>query len=286
MRCAGLLLSLVVLDGCIYARGNLEITSTGYKNYPSSLEAEHARRSRRRRNALIAAPLEIVGGLALAALAIYAPSNPADSDSDSPSSAIADAGKELLGRLLLATGGMAIAVSGVGDGVFGALDPLLGSPLVRDGALVPADQIDTVAPSATPWFTIHGTSVIGTDGVGFDMGAGFSHWIGSNVRLRHAASAELTLPFHSADQRLIASAETSIERAFGRERAGLYPRKSIGVYVAGGWAAIEDRPDAPVMRGGVAFSSHGYSYRLGTTYMAGDRRPSVELGMRMEIRTD
>jgi hypothetical protein len=284
MRCVGLLLGLVLLDGCIYTRGNLEVTKEGYKNYPSSIEAEQARRRRRRRNALIAAPLEIVGGLAITALAIYAPSSP--SDADSTSGALADAGKELLGRLLLATGGMAIAVSGIGDGVLGATDPLFGSPLVRNGRLVPVDEIDTIAPPATPRFAIHSTTMIGTDGIGFDTGFGFSHWIGSNVRLRHAASAELTLPFDTADRRLIASAETSIERAFGRDHAGLYPKRSIGMYVAGGWAAIEDRPDAPVLRAGLAFGGRSYSYRLGTTYMAGDRRPSIDLGMRMELRTD
>jgi hypothetical protein len=187
---------------------------------------------------------------------------------------------------LLAAAGGALAFSGVGDGVLGAIDPLVGSPLVRGGRLVPVDEIDTVDPPTSPRFSIHSTSVIGTGGVGFDSGFGLSHWITSNVRLRHAASAELTLPFGTADRRLIASAETSIERAFGREHAGLFPKQSIGLFVSGGWAAIEDRPDAPVLRGGLAFSGRGYSYRLGTTYMAGDRRPSVELGMRMELRTD
>jgi hypothetical protein len=58
------------------------------------------------------------------------------------------------------------------------------------------------------------------------------------------------------------------------------------MYVSAGWAAIEDRPDAPVLRGGISIGLGGYSYRIGTTYMAGERRPSIELGLRTEIRTD
>lgn len=284
MRRAAIVLVLLSLQGCIYSLGNLDRTKTGYKNYPTSIEAEQARRHRRRRNALIAAPLEIVGGLAIAALAIYAPSSP--SDADTTTGALEDAGKELLGRLLLAALGTGIAISGVGDGALGAIDPAMSSPLVRNGALVPADQIDTIDPPSAPRVGIHVSNMLGTDGIGIDAGVGFAHWIGSTVRLRHSASAELTLPWGSADRRLIASAETQVERAFGREHAGLYPKYSLGLYVAAGWAAIEDRPDVPVLRGGISIGLHGYSYRIGTTYMAGERRPSIELGLRSEIRTD
>lgn len=284
MRCACALIVLGLLDGCIYSRGNLEKTKSGYTNYPTSVEAEYERRKRRRRRALIAAPLEIIGGLGITALALYAPATP--SDAEHPAEALADAGKELLGRLLLASAGTGIAISGIGDGVLGLVDPAFKSPLVRDGQLVRASEIDTVDPPASPRFGIHATSVLGTGGVGMDTGVGFAHWIGPRVRLRHAANAELTLPFDTADRRLIVSGETVIERAFGRDHAGLYPRRSLGLYVAAGWAALEDRPDVPVLRGGIAFGTRWQTYRLGTTYMAGDARPSLDFGMRMEIRTD
>ncbi|MBA3818818.1 MAG: hypothetical protein H0X17_07995, partial [Deltaproteobacteria bacterium] len=54
----------------------------------------------------------------------------------------------------------------------------------------------------------------------------------------------------------------------------------------GGWAAIEDREDAPVLRAGLMFGTRGLSYRLGTTYAPGDRIPAFELGMRSELRVD
>nr|MDQ3368832.1 hypothetical protein [Myxococcota bacterium] len=119
-----------------------------------------------------------------------------------------------------------------------------------------------------------------------DTGVGLAHWLTPELRLRHAVSAELTLPYRTADRRLVISGETMLERAFGRERAGLYPRRSIGLYLGGGWAAIEDGADRPVLRGGVMFGTRGLSYRLGTTYAPGDRIPAFELGLRSELRVD
>ncbi|MBA3820962.1 MAG: hypothetical protein H0X17_18895, partial [Deltaproteobacteria bacterium] len=245
-----LVMVVLLVQGCVYAGGNLAHSrKSGYTNYPSSIEAEHERRKRRRRRALIAAPIEIAAGLAITALALYAPVKP--SDADSTTGALADAGKEVLGRFLAATAGTAIALSGVGDGFLGLVDPAFRSPLVRAGRLVPAAEIDALAPPRGPRLDLHATSVIGTAGVGADTGIGLAHWITPALRLRHAVSAELTLPFRSADRRLVISGETVIERAFGRERAGLYPRRSIGLYLGGGWAAIEDREDLPVLRAGV-----------------------------------
>ncbi|MDQ3368744.1 MAG: hypothetical protein M3680_25220, partial [Myxococcota bacterium] len=167
-----LLVTIVLLvQGCVYAQGSLQHSQrSGYKNYPSSIEAEHERRKRRRKRALIAAPIEIAAGIALTALALYAPAQA--SDADSTTDALADAGKEVLGRILVATAGTAIALSGVGDGFLGLVDPAFRSPLVRAGRLVPASEIDALAPLRGPRLALHATSVLGTAGVGVDTGVG------------------------------------------------------------------------------------------------------------------
>lgn len=207
---------------------------------------------------------------------------------DNPTDALADAGKDVLGRLLIASIGGAIAISGVGDGVLGLTDPINRSALIRDRKLVSAADIDRIAPPRGPRFGLHLSSVLATDGVGTDAGFGFAHWITPTLRLRHALAAELTLPYHSADRRLIASGEILLERAFGREHAGLYPHRAIGLYVGGGWAAIEDGDDAPVARAGLAVNiGRGLTYRLGATVLPGSlRRPAIQLVVRYEVPGD
>ena len=57
-----------------YTRANVDQNRGGdYKDYPSSVAADRERRASRRKWALIASPIEIVGGLGLTALALYAP---------------------------------------------------------------------------------------------------------------------------------------------------------------------------------------------------------------------
>ena len=83
------------------------------------------------------------------------------------------------------------------------------------------------------------------------------------------------------------SGETLIERAFGREGAGLYPKRSIGLYVGGGWSFVEHGANVPVMRAGLSLTTmRGISYRLGTTYSPGDKLPSIDFGTRFELRVD
>jgi hypothetical protein len=276
-----------LLGGCMYMRHNLDRGKDGtYANYPTTVEREYERRRTRRRHALIAAPIEILAGAAIVWLAFNAKSQP--SDAETVPGALEDAGKEILGRLVLAAIGGGAVIGGVGDGVLGLVDPLLGSPIVRDGKLVPADEIDALPPLRGPRFGLHATNVLSTDGIGADFGFGLAHWLSPTVRLRHAITGELTLPWGSSDRRFITSGEVLLERAIGgRTGAGLFPRRAIGIYAAGGWAAIEDRSDAIVGRAGLSFTAGtGFSYRLGTTYQRGDRLPSVDLSIRAELRVD
>jgi hypothetical protein len=280
-----ILLLLTLLDGCVYSTFNLHHGTAGYKNYPTSIEDEHHRRSSRRTWALLAAPLEIVGGLALSYVALKAPSSP--SDAMTVGGQLEDAGKEVLARAILAGIGITIAGSGVGDGILGATDPAFRSPIIRHGKLIPESEIDHIAPPAGPRLAFHGTNVLGSAGVGADLGFGLAHWVTPTIRLRHAASAEVGEDWHADDRRLIVSVETLVERAFGREGAGLYPKKSIGLFFGGGYSISDHAEDLPIMRGGLSFGlSRSISYRLGTSYSPGDRHPSLDLGMRMELRVD
>ncbi len=290
MRWQRLVATLIVFDllgGCMYMRHNLDRGAGGrYTNYPTSIEAEYERRRIRRKHALIAAPIEILAGVALAALAIYAPAEP--SDAETVTGTLEDAGKEILARMLLVAIGAGVAASGVGDGVLGLADPLLHSPIVRDGRLVSADEIDTLPPLRQPRLGFHVTNVVSTDGVGADAGFGLAHWVTPTVRLRPAVTLEALLPWRTADRRYLISGELLLERTIGgRTGAGLYPRRAIGIYAGGGWAANEDGPDAVAWRAGASLTLRpGWSYRLGTTWLRGDRRPSVDLSIRGELRVD
>src|SRR6266567_3411755 len=107
-------------SGCIYMRESVQPTSRAkgsYEHYPTTLEANEQRRAKRRKYALIAAPIEVALGALLVAGAVYAKSSP--STSDTTTGVLADAGKDILGRLLIALIGSSIVVSGVGDGVLG-----------------------------------------------------------------------------------------------------------------------------------------------------------------------
>ena len=279
------LVLLVAASGCVYTRGNIHRSKTGYDNYPTSVEAEYERRKTRRRHALIAAPLEIIGGAAITYLAIFGASSP--SMAESVPGVLADAGKELLARLLFASAGAAITISGVGDGLLGAIDPAFDSPLVRDGRLVSPTEVDALAPPRAPRFVFQSGIGIAEYGVGGEVAMGLSHWVSSSLRLRYAALAQFTTMWHSADRRLLGGGEMVIEHAFSREHLGLYPSKSLGLYLAGGWAAIEDRTDVPMGRGGLELGlGRGMSYRLGAAYSSGDRRPQLEFSMRTDFPLD
>ncbi|HEY5944374.1 MAG TPA: hypothetical protein VIV40_02740 [Kofleriaceae bacterium] len=286
MRIPAVLGSLALAPGCMYMHGNLEQKKDGtYTNYPADVAAEHARRKTRRRNALIAAPLEIVGGAGLTALALFAKSTPMDDGDDSITDNLGDAGKEIAGRILLAGIGGAGMLGGVGDLVFAAADPMHGSPLVRDGELVKADRIDVIEPDRSPWLTVHMTNVIGTHAVGGELGFGFAHWLDSRIRLRHAVSGTFGFAWDRTTQAGV-TAETNVQLAFGRRGGGLYPRNAIGVYGGGGWVWTTAR-DAPVAIGGISYDMGITTIRLGTRYAAGvDRYPSIDLGTQIEFGSD
>src|SRR6185436_20422188 len=81
--------------------------------------------------------------------------------------------------------------------------------------------------------------------------------------------------------------ETSVELAFGREGAGLYPKRSIGLYGGGGWLWSDEQQQTPVAVGGVSFKLRFAQYRIGTMYTPGiERLPSINFDVRMEIGGD
>ncbi len=274
--------------GCLYASGSLSQGQAGYRNYPTTVAEEQARRAHRRRLALLGGPLEIVGGVGLATLALYAPITQADDGDDSITDNLGDAGKELLGRLVLATIGLSVATSGVGDTVLGATDPAFASPLVRHGELVGADRIDLLAPAPGPRLGFHASQALSTYGVGADAGIGLGHWIGASVRIREAITGGWELGFRAADRdvRYALGGDVTIERAFGRRHAGLYPARSIGVYGGGSWTRIDDR-DRGAVRGGLAGTLRAVQVRVGASFIPGlDRGPTFEVGFRRELEVD
>src|SRR5262245_11483834 len=100
-------LALALDGGCMYTSHGLAEPNGSYKNYPKTVEEEHARRAHRRKLALIAGPLELLAGAGLTYLALFAPSSsspPDDDGDDSGSGGIVEGtAKELAGRLLLGT---------------------------------------------------------------------------------------------------------------------------------------------------------------------------------------
>lgn len=295
MRRARLLIALATLaacadlTGCLYASRNIDRDPAGgYKNYPASVEAEQARRAHRRKVALIGGPIELVGGAALTALALYAPSAPDDDGDDSVTDNLGDAGKDVLGRLALAMIGSSVAVSGVGDTVLGLTDPAFDSPLVRHGRLVAEDEIDLVAPPAGPRLGFHATDTLSLRATGAEAGLGLGHWLGRHVRVREAIGGGWEIDFGDDRKglRYTLGGDLTIERASSRRHLGLYPRSAYGVFAGASWTRIDDR-DRAVVRGGLTAVFGGSQLRLGAVYVPGrDDVPTIELGIRRELETD
>jgi hypothetical protein len=282
-------LVVTLLPSCIYSSKNLEQDrAVGYKNYPASIEAERERRRSRRKWALIGGPIEIVGGAALAALALYAPVTDDMDPDDGVVDDLGDAGKELAGRLLLASIGLAAVGSGVGDIFLGATDPAFGSPLIRDGVLVPADRIDHIPPQRTPRIAVFTSSMIGSRSLGPELGVGLFHWVSPRVRLTYAAVGSLGLRW-AGDHAQIGGVggDITAELAFGREHAGLYPKRAIGLFAGSGWVRT-DGVDYPSIAGGLQFRPRALgAFRIGTSYVPGlDRYPAIEFTVRVDLRND
>lgn len=276
------------LGGCLYARGSLRGDGPAYANYPDSVEAERVRRAKRRKLALLGGPIEIAAGVGLTALALYAPAAPDDDGDSSVVDNLGDAGKEALGRLALALIGTSLVSSGVGDTVLGATDPLFDSPLVRDGALVSADEIDRVAPARGPRLGFHATETVSLRTIGADVGLGLAHWLGSSVRVRETAVGGYDLPWRRDDggMRYSLGGDLAVERAFGRRHAGLYPVRSVGAFAGAAWTRVEGL-DRAIVRGGLLTQLRTMQLRLGATYIPGhDRYPTFELGLRRELEVD
>jgi hypothetical protein len=269
IRSLAVLLAASLLSGCVYMRESVQPTRKGsvYENYPTSLEANQERRAKRRKYALIAAPLEVMLGAGLAAAAIYGKSEP--SMSESPSGAIADAGKDLLGRLLLVMIGSAVMVSGVGDGVLGVLEPALPDSIVRDGKLVPKETIDSLSPPTTWRPALEVGNSISARGVGGSISLGASRWLTPTVRTQALVVGEGIMGWHSADERGSVVGQLEIERAFGREYLGLYPRYSLGMYAFSGATGIQDRDgeNGPILGGGLSMRLRYVSYGAGVSYI-------------------
>lgn len=276
----------VVLPGCFYAAGSLGHGKSGYERYPGSVEEEAARRATRRRRALIAAPLELVGGLGLAALALYSPIEASDDGDDSVIDNLGDGAKEIVGRVALASIGLAAAGGGIGDAVLGATDPLVASPLVRGGALVPADQIDLLAPAPGPRLDVHAGQGLSLRAFSADAGLGMFTWLGPRWRLRTAASFAVGMRFQGEDSREAgATADLGLERAFGRTHAGLYPQHSLGLFAGGGYAWGE-ASDHALVRAGLTTALGLTTLRLGTVWSPDERTPTVEAVLRRELAVD
>jgi hypothetical protein len=277
VRSIAVLVAVSLLSGCVYMRTSVQPTSAdkgSYENYPSSLEENQERRAKRRKYALIAAPIEVVVGAAIAAAAIYGKSEP--SMSESPTGALADAGKDLLGRLLLVGLGSAVAVSGVGDGILGALEPALPDSIVRDGKLVPKEQIDSLTPPRSWRPALEVGNELSARGVGGSIGLGASRWLTPTVRTQLLVVGNGVLGWHSADKRGSVVGEAEIERAFGREYLGLYPHYALGMYAFSGATAIEDRhgENGPIVGGGLSFRMRSLQYGAGVSYIQGvDEHP-------------
>ncbi len=272
---------------CIYTRANVSQNRNGaYSDYPSSVENDRERRASRRKWALIASPLEILGGVGLAALALYAPATHMDDGDESVTDNLGDAGKEIAGRLVLAGVGGALVASGVGDAVLGLTDPLRPSPYVRDGSLVAADHVDGLAPLSGPRVDLHIANSLGTHGVGGGAGLGLAHWIHDSVRLRHSVSGEFRRGFGDRGLEGGVTFDVNAQLAFGRRMGGLLPKKAVGLYAGSGvwWTAMGP---APIASGGVSLDLAFGQYRLGTTYVPGvDRLPSINFDLRLEIGGD
>jgi hypothetical protein len=270
--------------GCLYTRRTLvPDPAGGYQNYPESVEAEEARRRARRRAALIGGPIEIVGGAAIAALMLYAPAGPPPDDGDdSVTDNLGDGVMDLLARAALATAGVTIATSGVGDVALGLSDPAFASPLVRAGRLVPADEIDRLPPARGPRLTFHATNHLSLRAAGAEVGVGLGHWVGRAVRLRETLGGSWDVDFGDdrATLRHALGGDVTVERAFGRRHAGLYPTGGAS------WTRV-DEGDHAVLRGGLMLTVGAVRVRLGAVMVAGrDRTPTVELGVRRELETD
>ena len=209
-----------------------------------------------------------------------------DDGDDSVTDNLGDAGKEIAGRILLAGIGTGIAFSGVGDAVLGLTDPLRPSPYVRKGSLVPADQVDHLAPPRGARVDFHVANSLGTHGVGASAGLGLAHWIHERIRLRHSVAGDYRNGFGDRGISRGVSYETNAQFALGRRQGGLLPTKALGLYAGTGvwWT---DKVPAPVAMGGLSLDLAFGQYRLGTTYMIGvDRLPSINLDIRMEIGGD
>ncbi|HVV84076.1 MAG TPA: hypothetical protein VHE35_13465 [Kofleriaceae bacterium] len=283
-------IALVLDGGCLYASHSLQLSHGTYTNYPASVEGEHARRAHRRKLALLGGPLEMIAGVGLTSLALFAPSTPQPDDDpgESWSGGVESGAKDLAGRLLLATAGSGLAVSGLGDIVLGATDPAFSSPLIRGGALVPADQIDRVAPARGPRFDFHFGEMASLRAIGEDGGMGLARWLTPSLRMREAVTGGYDLVFRHPEDgpRWWLGGEVGVDWAFARRHAGLYPSKSIGLYGAAAWTRVDDL-DRAILHAGLSTSMPQGQLRLGATFIPGvDTAPTVELGWRMEWEVD
>jgi hypothetical protein len=289
-----LLLVVVVVVGCAYDKARLVKRGGVYTNYPDTVDDEAVRRWKRSRNAMLLAPLEVAGGAAMIAAAFYGGSSPRAEESGS-ATGVGAAAEDLLGRLAIASVGGTLVLAGIGDLVLGAVDLVQPSPLVRDGLLIPPEYIDSIAPQRTPRFVIEMRNVVGSRGIGPDLGFGLAHWLNGRVRLRHGAIGNLRFWFGDRVAGGV-TYEASIERAFGRERAGLYPKRSIGAYAGAGmwWNAEREDPMMParVQRGpsivgGLSVKLRGQRYQVGSRYTPGiDRYPSIDVSVGIELGGD
>jgi hypothetical protein len=221
---------------------------------------------------LIAAPIEIALGAGITALALYARSQPPESDS--VSGRLEEAGKDALTRLLFASIGMAGVVGGLGDLTLGALDGLAPSPFATgEGTgrrLLTLEEIAEGPPLRSLQLDAHGRMQATLRGTESQLGIGAFHWLGRRVRLRHSLSLGAGARFENqADGTTLSAAyELRVDLALGRHKLGRYPRSSI----FGNW------------RTGLGVSRNETLFMLGVSKIEGfDRSSAIEFGVGMDF---
>lgn len=271
---AVLLASLASLaTGCLYMQESVQLKHRPdrYENYPTTLEANAERRAKRRTHALIAAPIELAVGTLLLAAAKYAPGGSAMSEpsSEPMSYSWTDGfgGGEAVWRVLVGSLGLTAFVSGVGDTVGGLASPLLPNSLERDGKLVDASEIDHMPPPTTLRPTVGMDLLLSVRGFGGDVSFGMSRWLTPSVRLNGNVVGEWVFPF-SEDVRGSLYGQVEIERAFGREYLGLYPRHALGIYAFAGPSVVQDHDaDGAILGGGLSARLSLFRYRAGISFI-------------------
>ena len=124
-----------------------------------------------------------------------------------------------------------------------------------------------LAMAQRPAFEVaNGISARGIEG---SIGLGASRWLTPTLRTQLLVVGDGIMQWHSSDRRGSVAGQAEIERAFGREYLGLYPRYSLGLYAFSGATAIQDRhgENGPIVGGGLQLRMRSLQYSAGVSYI-------------------